>query len=57
MGATCKRKLPVITVLIISGILLLSSCPVVEKIINADYGVYGKSRYNDAEYTPADLKK
>ena len=57
MGATCKRKLPVIVALIILGILLLSSCPVVEKILNADYGVYGKSRYSDAEYAPANLKK
>ena len=57
MGTTFKRKLPVIAALIISGVLLLSACPVVGKIINGEYGVYGKSRYSDAEYAPAGLKK
>ena len=57
MGTTFKRKLPVIAALIISGILLLSFCPVAEKIINGEYGVYGSSRYSEAEYAPAELKK
>ena len=57
MRTAFMRKLPVIAALIISVILLLSACPVVGKILNGEYGVYGSSRYGEAEYAPADLKK
>jgi hypothetical protein len=57
MGGTWKKKLPLIAVVMILGILLFTACPVVGKIINGDYGVYGQSKYSGAEYAPVDLKK